>query len=404
MGSQRKIQKGVYVDGDNLLIIFTYQNKQHKQYLGFKENAENIRRAVKLYNEITERINFDKKYGESTFNFASYFPDAKNMKNLSGSEFECGKITFGAYALDVWLPRMEKKIAAVTGSITPKTYKDYKSYLNVCKDIACFWDMPMDKIRSLHIVDYMDELALTRKAKTINNLMIPFRPIFERAFIDGIIKEDIMQKVKNPSTRGQQPEIYPFSYNESQKIISAAKEHFPEMALWFGVGFLMGMRITEMQAMKWKYFDFENWTYHVCERIYDGDESDETKTFSGSRNIIVPRALRSMVEKHKEYTTHSEYVFLNSFGNPYQQSKHIVSKYWIELLNICEIEFRKMRQMRHSFAIQALEAGFMISDISKYMGHKSVEVTIRRYVKFIKKNDIEINIVPPASFAKEEQI
>ena len=63
-----------------------------------------------------------------------------------------------------------------------------------------------------------------------------------------------------------------------------------------------------------------------------------------------------------------------------------------------------MRQMRHSFAIQALEAGFMISDISKYMGHKSVEVTIRRYVKFIKKNDIEINIVPPASFDKEEQI
>lgn len=76
------------------------------------------------------------------------------------------------------------------------------------------------------------------------------------------------------------------------------------------------------------------------------------------------------------------------------QSKHIVSRYWVPILNECGFEFRKMRQMRHSFAIQALEAGYKISDISRYMGHKTVEVTIRRYVKYIKKDDIEINIIP----------
>lgn len=394
MGTQRKVEKGVYVDNGNLLIVFTYQKEQYKKYLHMIANTENIKYAVNLYNEINEKIKFDKKYSSNTFNMAHYFPKEPSqlLKNINITE-DC--MSFGDFAKKVWLVKMKNKIDAVTDSITKKTYQSYCSYLKTCEQVSSFWDYPINKINVLHIEDYIAELAITRKAKSINNLLIPFRPIFHRAFCEGITKDNIMLKVRNPSMRGQQPEINPFSNQEAQQIINVAKEKCPQIELWFAIGFLMGMRITEMQAMKWKYFDFDNWTYHVCERIYEGSESDETKTESGDRVIKIPNAVRQIIEDHKKYSyDRSDYVFLNYFGQPYMQSKHIVSRYWVPILNECGFEFRKMRQMRHSFAIQALEAGYKISDISRYMGHKTVEVTIRRYVKYIKKDDIEINIIP----------
>lgn len=61
-----------------------------------------------------------------------------------------------------------------------------------------------------------------------------------------------------------------------------------------------------------------------------------------------------------------------------------------KLLHDIGVEHRGFYELKHSFATSMLNAGIPITTISKMLGHKTVEITMKHYIKQRKYSDEDI--------------
>ena len=59
---------------------------------------------------------------------------------------------------------------------------------------------------------------------------------------------------------------------------------------------------------------------------------------------------------------------------------------WIKLLDKCNLKYRSIYQTRHSFASNMLSNKEDIFWVSQTLGHKSINMTVEKYSKYIKSD------------------
>jgi len=112
-----------------------------------------------------------------------------------------------------------------------------------------------------------------------------------------------------------------------------------------------------------------------------------TKTGKSRLIDMLPIVAQSLKEFYKN-KSNFEYIFVNSFGNPYTDPKP-VSKLWKATLKKCDLKYRKVYNTRHTFATTMLMGGEDILWVSQMLGHSDVSTTTRYYIKYIKSNNIK---------------
>jgi integrase len=92
----------------------------------------------------------------------------------------------------------------------------------------------------------------------------------------------------------------------------------------------------------------------------------------------------------KQYTRlQNKTIFINPrTGEPYTGDQ-AVRKAFKRICQKAEVRYRYPYQMRHTYASSSLMAGEDLGFISKQLGHKSVEFTMRTYIKYIPANNKE---------------
>ena len=75
------------------------------------------------------------------------------------------------------------------------------------------------------------------------------------------------------------------------------------------------------------------------------------------------------------------HIFLTHAGRPF--SKAFMRKKFRHLLKLAGLRYRPPAQMRHTFATLHIAAKENISWVSKSLGHSSVEITLKRYNRFV---------------------
>jgi integrase len=77
-----------------------------------------------------------------------------------------------------------------------------------------------------------------------------------------------------------------------------------------------------------------------------------------------------------------EYFFCSTIGKRVDRS-HLRQKVWIPALKKAGVEYREIKQTRHSFATNALSCGENPLWIAKIMGHRDIDMIIKVYRKYI---------------------
>ncbi len=378
---------GVYIRNRTIWINFIYKGVRCYESLKMPDTKQNRIYAERLLAEIKNKINLD------IFNYYEYFPNSKRLK-IFGIKPK-PQIKFSNYAKE-WILKQQKKYDAKL--LKYSTLKSYK--IGVKKlEKAEFWNKYIDKINSVELQDYITDLSLTLSAKTVNNRLTPLRQIFNNAYLENIIEKNPMDKIKNLSIA--KPEIEPFTQEEISYILNYIRQEYHHIYAFFAVLFFTGMRVGEALAMKWKNFDFNNWTYHIKENRVDG-RLTSPKTLQSKRVVKIIKPLQEAINNHKQYTfMKGSFVFLTFYNKPFHKTAHINNNYWKPSLKELGIKYRPMRQLRHTHAILSLIAGDNPHDIAKRLGHTSLQMLFNKYARFLKGDNSESRL--ENLFAKSQE-
>lgn len=374
----RKKPVGIRIRGCKIWVTFQYKGARFEESTGMPDTKENLKTASLLLEKIKSEISLDEINDTNNFKFLEYFPKSTRFKKLFPEQTHYDKsITLKAYS-EIWMKRIASRHDA--GELK---FSTYKSYITGCQKLktAKFYNLPLVEINKIQLKEFVTHLSKRMTGKSVANQLTPLRQIFEEAFDEDIIEVNHMSRVKNPSI--EKPEPIPFTKNEVKMILDYFAKNYPAQHAYVAVLFYTGMRVGEVLAMKWENFDFNRWTYHVKETRTEG-RLTKPKTKTSIRRVQIVKPLQKIIQVQKTVTMmKSEFVFLTGEGEPYHKAKYIIDKCWRPAMKILGIEYRDMYQFRHTHAIQSLIAGDNPHDVSKRLGHSSLQVTFTKYAKFL---------------------
>ncbi|MBU0923907.1 site-specific integrase [bacterium] len=255
----------------------------------------------------------------------------------------------------------------------------YRSYLALYESRIepYFKNILVTEFKPLDVHNWYKTFQDSSTLNTCNNLL---KSAFEKAIIKGYILNSPFL-IKKPKFKNNY-KINPFSFDEANIIIDKAPDKLKNL---LAVAFYTGMRTGEVLGLKWINIDFDSYTIKIDSQMTGGFE-DTPKTYSSNRVIdMLPQCEYYLKEQFK-ISFHSKYVFLNSLDKPFSSSSSLQYT-WKNLLNKLNIDFRSIYQTRHTFASNMLSNGENPLWISQMLGHKSLNVTLDKYSKFI-KNDV----------------
>jgi integrase len=285
------------------------------------------------------------------------------------------------------IPRQETKEVLLFGELAVKcfelkkgklkksTLKDYRNNMNNYI-LPRFGNIPVDQIGYLDIESFISELKL--KNKRIINMLVPIRNVFRLALKAEIIEKNPMDLLD--PIQPEKPEITPFSFEEVERIVENADDHYRN---FLTVLFYTGLRFSEAAALKWERVDFDLGVIKVREALVLGEE-DRPKTPGSIRDVkMFPMVVDALVDQQKATFGNSPYVFLNKYGRPLRPCpvrKHA----WKPALEKAGLQYRTMRNTRHSYITMMLDSGEHVGWVARQVGHTSPKMIFERYYSYIK--------------------
>ena len=353
--------RGVTVRGpESIQIEFTYLGKRCREVLRIPTTAENLRYANNRRIEILSKIE------RGTFDYPTEFPESRS-KIAKASKKGC-HITVGE-AMNRWLISCQKRCAY-------STVRDYTSAVRF--HLEPRWGhYTLDEMNRQEIEDWIHSLSVS--AKRVNNTLIPLRQVMEQAYLDDIIDQNPMSRIKNLKTKAREPE--PFTLEEIDRILSVLHGS-GRNAVQFG--FWTGLRTSELLALKWNNVCLEG-NYAIIKEALVRGRLKEPKTNAGKRKIqLHPNATKALVSQEKIRES-SEFVFTDpKSGERWDSDQPFRKRIWIPAIKNAGVRYRECYQMRHTFASQMLSQNKNPVWLATHMGHSDWGMIRKIYGRWIK--------------------
>jgi integrase len=304
-----------------------------------------------------------------------------------GTYTEPSRLTVGAW-LDIWLSEY------AVNSIKPSTLHNYKkccnSYLkpniSAIKLTAINAPSIQKMINALHTgSDSKKGLA----PKTIKNIHGVLHKALQQAVKLGFIRSNPADACTLP--RLAKKEIKPLDREQITSFLEAIQGH--EFETLYLITLFTGMRQSETLGLRWQCVDFAKGTILVNAQLlrnygeggYYFDESTKNNKF---RKITPAKFVMTALKKHKVEQmksrllagvawVESDYVFTNALG---EHLKHVtVYKGYKRIVSSLGIPSARYHDLRHSYAVSALQAGDDVKTVQENMGHHTAAFTLDVY-------------------------
>jgi len=268
------------------------------------------------------------------------------------------------------------------------TRENYLNNLNK-RILPVLGSMPVNEIKRKDLKFFFDKkYAEGLNLSTIKLIRAPLNGIpayaVELELIESNPMRDLALKYKKKKF-----EIDPLTESESQLFLEQAQtymngEYYPSILC----ALRTGMRIGEIQALKWKDIDFDNRQIEV-KRSYRNGRMTGTKSHK-RRRVDMTLHLTETLKAHRTAQKRdalkngmpvSEFVFSRADGE-------LLNRGWIrKALNDCT-ERAGLRQirihgLRHSYATIRLMKGHNVGDVSYQLGHSSIKITYDVYAHWM---------------------
>lgn len=379
MGSVRSMNGKLYVD-------FIYLGERVREKAGLDDTKDNAKQVRKQLDMISAAIE------ARTFRYAKVFPKSRKIEYFRNKENEVygfKKVPRDVNVKDYtweWYNRLKD-----SGRVSQRTLYGYKIYLQKYL-IPFFGKMTfgdLDLICFEKFVGWAKKQRFRKKSicnETVNKIFVPLKTICMRARNEfKWIGYDPFQDFEKLPEGDPYEKIMPFSIDEQRLLIENMPEHWKP---YFLFAFCTGLRQGEQIGLKPDDIEWEKQVLHVRRGITK-DENGKTmegptKNIFSRRDIkftpVIRKALEAQIVIYEKFK--GEYLFADSNGRmilPASLRKQV----WIPALEKANIQFREMKQTRHSFATIALTCGESPLWIAKTMGHRDTDMIIRVYGKYV---------------------
>jgi len=355
----------------NFSIYPLQRYDKNRLYIYFEdENGDRIRRstgisypkgASKKKREIAHK-NAEEKGIELVLDY---------FKNHRQSQQEKEKaLPLSTYLEDYYLPDLKSDSAESTYD----RYKlAFKHLLRICGDL------PLDEYDRQLISEYkLYRLNKDQVEKTTIN--IELRSI--KACFSWAVKNDFL--VKNPY-QGQDILLdakvtkRAFTNTEIQKLFKHTEGEL--IGLIVRLAYFTGMRIGEMNKLKWNMINFEERYIDIPPEITKTNKGRLVPLGKKAFNIIkifelmLNKKMKKAPKYYQNKTKEDCYVLPKERGHGQYAVRSIQQKFRRTLRKLGLPDELKIHCLRHSFATHTLEKGGEMYAVSKLMGHSSVKVT-----------------------------
>ncbi len=273
-----------------------------------------------------------------------------------------------------WLDRARRGQAVNRSGDTfkPKVLRDYESAL-VRHVLPTLGAVRLDRLRRGDIQSLADRISLTAQPSTVRNALMPLRTIYRDALQHDWVTLNPTEGIALPAVRGRRDRIA--SQNEARALIAALPGE--DQGIW-ATAFYAGLRLGEIQALSWTDVNFQDALLHV-QRSWDAKEGPvPPKSKAGVRQVPLIEPLREHLLRQRAQCSHAHgLVFGRSETIPFSHNavRDRAKRLW-KAADLAPIGFH---EARHTYASWMIAAGVAAKNISTYMGHSSIAITMDRY-------------------------
>ncbi|MCR5203619.1 MAG: site-specific integrase [Lachnospiraceae bacterium] len=305
--------------------------------------------------------------------------------------------TFEEYVTK-WLDDKRREIADTT----------YSAYKYGCSHIIHFLGAyKLREISRTHIQEFYDYLLMDgkRHKRTLKDIKRLLNRILEDAEAEKLIAANpckyatvnkvLLDKYAEAVTESDTF----FSYSEAQLFLTLADEEYhsiPDSNDYFElfyVALFFALRREEVLGLQWSAIDLEKKSLTICATVTKGTEINylnTTKTESSKREY----PLTEEQVKLFQYLKHREEKMKVTFGSEYHINDYVFknadgSLYYPDSISRVFSKFIKrhsilpqnvtLHKLRRSCVSILIHMGFDVKSIQKWVGHKSMDTTLKWY-------------------------
>jgi len=235
--------------------------------------------------------------------------------------------------------------------------------------INFFGDNKLSSITPSDIIDYQNKRLKDTinnhpiKPATVNRELACLRSLFNFAKQrNKFFGENPVSKVKFLEENNQMDRI--LSYEEEERLLNSCPSYIKPIVI---TALSTGMRKMEILSLKWENVDLNNNVITI--------EATNSKT-KKKKLIPISSELKNELLKQKLKTGYQEYVFLTSKGTNFKGSDSLTRVYH----NACKdagIGKIGFHGLRHTFATRGIELTGNVVAVSKILGHRDLQTTMR---------------------------
>lgn len=271
--------------------------------------------------------------------------------------------------------------------------------------IPAFGHLALSDIKTMHIVDLMDELGKTEKLgnskgtlspATIQYVLRAVRSVFNRAVEWKLIKSSPADGVKKPKVERKEIDVY--SDEEAAKLFKVLKGEASHWRIMITLALTTGLRRGELLGLEWKHIDLEEGTLSVEQSLSTSKGNrymiSEPKTKSSIRKLRLSDPLINELKAYKAHCNQERllisdlweegeryFVFTAMNGKPI--SPYSVNNYWKKFIEKHNLRYIRFHDLRHTAATwmlnKGMDKGVTIKNVSDILGHADISTTLNLY-------------------------
>lgn len=229
--------------------------------------------------------------------------------------------------------------------------------------------------------------------KSIQNIHGILHKSLEQAVIVHILRDNPCDHVRLPKVKRAQ--LRPLMDGDVARFLGAIKgDRFEAL---FTVDLFSGLRQSEILALQWDDVDFDNGFLFVrrqLQREYGGGGAyiflDETKN-GKSRIVAIAPSVTAVLRKQQRRQAEWQLAAGEAWSNPHNLvftdelgghlKHHTVYNHFKSIVRSIGMEDTRFHDLRHSYAIAALQNGDSPKDVQEQLGHYSSAFTMDTYAE-----------------------
>jgi integrase len=289
---------------------------------------------------------------------------------------------------------LEKWLAHIRSDVSPRTHERYAeiSRNNLAPIVG---KIPLKKLRPAVIISALEKARVNGRIdhkgglapQTVRHM---YRVLFQamaQAVRWHMLSHNPLDLVPLPEVERQQMNTY--SLQDTSVLIKAMRE--TQIFIPMLLALLVGMRRSEISALRWGAIDFEAAQLSVMHNVEQMNGTFRLKQIQSGkqRTVALPRLVAEALLKHRE--SHAQRLLLSkgkslsndhfvcALKNGRMMQPTRITHDWIKTIRETTLPFCRFNDLRHAHAVHLLSSGVHVKVASERLGHSSVGVTAQLY-------------------------